>query len=204
MARKNIKMFFHPLQSEQGSVIIVALLVLFTLTLLGISATTTSTVELQIAANDQLHTIAFYNTECGIFATPKLISNAIDILSEPPVDTDDGSIAPGIEYLPNDGSYVADTFFRQVIGYDAYDGGTSDITFDSGGIPVEVDVERLGQQNIVGGGAEFASGSQGIGAGSTGGVAIFFGMDAAGTGPRNSAANIRAEYRKVVGVPGGL
>jgi hypothetical protein len=191
MARKNIKMFFHPLQSEQGSVIIVALLVLFTLTLLGISATTTSTVELQIAANDQLHTIAFYNTECGIFATPKLISNA-------------GSIAPGIEYLPNDGSYVADTFFRQVIGYDAYDGGTSDITFDSGGIPVEVDVERLGQQNIVGGGAEFASGSQGIGAGSTGGVAIFFGMDAAGTGPRNSAANIRAEYRKVVGVPGGL
>ena len=66
MARKNIKTFFHPLQSEQGSVIVVALLVLVILTLLGISASNTSTVELQIAANDQLHRIAFYNADCGI------------------------------------------------------------------------------------------------------------------------------------------
>lgn len=197
-------MFFDPLQSEQGSIIVVAMLFLVILTLIGISATSTSTVELQIAANDQLQRIAFCNADSGIYGTPKLISNTVDTMSEPPVAADTGSIAPGIGYLPNDGSYVADTFFRQVAGYDAYDNG-KDVSFAIGGISAEVDVERTGQQNLVGGGVEFGSGSQGIGAGAgAGGVAIFYDMDADGTGPRNSSANISAQYRKIVGVPGGL
>ena len=204
MIRENIKKSFHPLQNEEGLVIVVVLFVLVILTLIGISATSNTMVELQIASNDQLQKIAFYNADSGIYGTPKLISNTINTMLEPPVGTDTDSIAPGIEYLPNDGSYVANTFYRQVLGFDAYDGGTNDITFGPGGIAVEVDVERRRQQNLVGSGTEFASGSEGIGSGSAGGVAIFYGMNANGTGPRNSASNLMAEYRKVVGVPGGL
>ena len=204
MTGKNIKRIFSPLQNEEGLVIVVVLFVLVILTLIGISATSNTMVELQIASNDQLQKIAFYNADSGIYGTPKLISNAINTMLEPPVAADADSIAPGIEYLPNDGLYVANTFYRQIAGYDAYDGGTNDITFAPGGITVEVDVERRRQQNLVGSGTEFASGSEGIGSGSAGGVAIFYGMNANGTGPRNSASNLMAEYRKVVGVPGGL
>jgi hypothetical protein len=199
MTGKNIKRFFCPLQNEEGLVIVVVLFVLVILTLIGISATSNTVVELQIASNDQLQKIAFYNADSGIYGTPKLISSAINTMLEPPVGTDTDSIAPGIEYLPNDGS----TFYRQVLGFDPYDGG-NDISFALGGISVEVDVERRRQQNLVGSGTEFASGSEGIGSGSVGGVAIFYGMNANGTGPRNSASNLMAEYRKVVGVPGGL
>ena len=204
MIGKNIKRFFCPLQNEEGLVIVVVLFILVILTLIGVSATSNTRVGLQIASNDQLQKIAFYNADSGIYGTPKLISNAINTTLEPPVAADAGSVAPGIEYLPNDGSYVANTFYRQIVGYDAYDGGTNDITFAPGGITVEVDVERRRQQNLVGSGTEFASGSEGIGSGSAGGVAIFYGMNANGTGPRNSASNLMAEYRKVVGVPGGL
>jgi len=204
MTGKNIKRFISPLQNEEGLVIVVVLFVLVILTLIGISATSNTRVELQIASNDQLQKIAFYNADSGIYGTPKLISNAINTMLEPPVAADAGSVAPGIEYLPNDGSYLANTFYRQVLGFDAYDGGTNDITFAPGGIAVEVDVERRRQQNLVGSGTEFASGSEGVGSGSAGGVAIFYGINANGTGPRNSASNLMAEYRKVVGVPGGL
>jgi hypothetical protein len=203
MIRENIKKSFHPLQNEEGLVIVVVLFVLVILTLIGISATSNTMVELQIASNDQLQKIAFYNADSGIYGTPKLISNTINTMLEPPVGTDTDSIAPGIEYLPNDGSYVANTFYRQVLGFETYDDG-NDISFALGGISVEVDVERRRQQNLVGSGTEFASGSEGIGSGSVGGVAIFYGMNANGTGPRNSASNLMAEYRKVVGVPGGL
>lgn len=177
MTGKNIKRFISPLQNEEGLVIVVVLFVLVILTLIGISATSNTRVELQIASNDQLQKIAFYNADSGIYGTPKLISNTINTMLEPPVGTDTDSIAPGIEYLPNDGSYVANTFYRQVLGFDAYDGGTNDITFAPGGIAVEVDVERRRQQNLVGSGTEFASGSEGIGSGSAGGVAIFYGMN---------------------------
>jgi hypothetical protein len=204
MIKRNLIGFFRPLQNNEGMVIVVVLLVLVILTLIGISAISNTTTELQIASNDQLQKIAFYNADSGIYGTPKLISNTINTNSEPPVAADAGSIAPGIEYLPNDGSYVADTFYRQVAGYDAYDGGTNDISFELGGIAVEVDVERLRQESLAGGGVEFASGSEGIGSGSTGSIVIIYGLDADGTGPRNSRSNIVAEYRKVVGMPGGL
>jgi hypothetical protein len=204
MTGKNIKRFFCPLQNEEGLVIVVVLFVLVILTLIGVSATSNTVVELQIASNDQLQKIAFYNADSGIYGTPKLISSAINTMLEPPVGTDTDSIAPGIEYLPNDGTYTANTFYRQVLGFATYDDGFKDISFALGGISVEVDVERRRQQNLVGSGTEFASGSEGIGSGSVGGVAIFYGMNANGTGPRNSASNLMAEYRKVVGVPGGL
>lgn len=201
MIRNNIKKHFHILQNEEGSVIVMALIILVVLTLIGISASSTSVVELQIASNDHFYKIAFYNADSGIYGTPKLISNAINNSSEPVVGANPGSIAQGIDYLPDDGTYVADTFYRQVLGYDAYDGGANDVTFASS-ISVEVDVERLGQQSIAGGGAEFLSGASGIGI--AGSVAIFYGMDADGSGPRNSISNLMAQYRKVVGMPGGL
>ena len=54
------------IKSEQGSVIIVAMIVLVLLTVIGISATSTSITEVQISTNAVLHNIAFYTAESGI------------------------------------------------------------------------------------------------------------------------------------------
>ena len=203
MAKEDL-ILFHSRQKERGSVTVVALLILVILTLIGVSSINSSKVELQIATNDQLHRIAFNNTESGIYGSAKLVSLTMSAMSEQPVGTDPDSVAAGVDYLPDDGSYVADTFFGQIAGFDAYDGGTHDLTYKKGGIPVEVDLQRLREMNLAGGATEFASGFQGVGAGSAGGVAIFYRIDADGTGPRLSSASLSAEYRKVVGVAGGL
>ena len=51
--------------NDRGSALILALLVLVLLTLMGISATTTSTIEVQMAGNDKFHEMAFYSAESG-------------------------------------------------------------------------------------------------------------------------------------------
>lgn len=52
-------------KKDDGSVIVWALLVLVLLTILGISAVSTSNSELSIAANGQLHQMAFFTAESG-------------------------------------------------------------------------------------------------------------------------------------------
>ena len=63
---------------EGGNVIVIALFVLFMLTLIGMSATTSTTTDLQIAAADRNYKVAFNNADSGVYATPKVISTAID------------------------------------------------------------------------------------------------------------------------------
>ena len=177
--------------NEDGSVLVVALLIMILLTLIGISATNTTNIELQISGNEKTHKIAFYRADSGIYCASKLISLCVD--EGAPIE------APGINYLTD-----SNTFYRQIMGYDAYDGGVRDISIPMGTGSTEVDVERVGQKILAGGGAEFAGGAEGIGVGSSGGVAIFYSMDSFGRGPGNSISNVSAVYRKVLGVVGGL
>lgn len=51
--------------NEEGFVLITGLLILLILTLLGISATRNTSLELQIAGNDRLHKETFYSAEAG-------------------------------------------------------------------------------------------------------------------------------------------
>ena len=53
------------LKNENGSVIVAALLVLVLLTIIGISAISTSNTELGITANAQLHKMSFFVAESG-------------------------------------------------------------------------------------------------------------------------------------------
>jgi Tfp pilus assembly protein PilX len=56
------------LNNENGSVIVAAMFILVMVTILGIAASNTSTLELQIASNDQFVKMAFYNrtAPCGV------------------------------------------------------------------------------------------------------------------------------------------
>ncbi len=192
------------IKNEDGSALIFAILILALLTLIGISATTTSTIEVQIAGNDKFHKMAFYGADSGVYTIPKVISRALDEHATPGnlVNHTYGAFTYLDTGTDDDGS-SGSTFYRELAGFAPND-TSPDIKFALGGDDVEVDVERDRAENLVGGGAEFASGSEGLGAGSTGGVAIFYDLDSFGSGPSNSLSNIGAVYRKVVGTAGGL
>ena len=189
-----MKIFIRRAGNEEGSVLLVALLIMVLLTLIGIAATTTTNIELEISGNEKTHKIAFYRADSGVYCTPKLISLCVD-KSAPSTSNK----TPGINYLTDNNA-----FYRQIMGYDAYDGGVMDISIPLRTDSAEVDVERVGQKILAGGGAEFASGAEGIGVGSAGGVAIFYSMDSFGMGPGNSISNVSAVYRKILGIEGGL
>lgn len=60
---KNFPVF---LNNEKGSTLIVAVIFLMLLTVLGVFATTTSTIELQISGNDKISKMVFYAADSGI------------------------------------------------------------------------------------------------------------------------------------------
>ena len=61
--------------SQQGSVIVIAMVILVMLTIIGIAATNTSTTEVQISTNALLHNIAFYTADSGIEAGRAALNN---------------------------------------------------------------------------------------------------------------------------------
>lgn len=187
--------FCKHIQNEDGFILIVALFVLILLTIIGISATKTSTIDLQISQNDKAYKIAFYNADGGIYPSAKLISQTVEAGAEI-TGSDKGTIT----YLSRPSGDTS-SFFNQVMGYEAYDGGTLDIQFTLGGNQVNVDVKRTKSEALVGGGAEFAAGAEGVSGGT---MAVYFDIDSFGSGPSNASSNVVATYRKVVGVPGGL
>ncbi len=189
------------IQDESGSVTIVtAVLILVILTLLGLAAMDDTTVELQIAGNDQRSRIAFYNADSGVYGVPKIISRIVDISNPVGVAAEADSIAAGAAW---DATTDRDIFFDQVMGYDPYD-PAQDVVMGQGGFSTQVDVERTRSRILAGGGAEFASGTEGIGVGATGGVAVYYELDSWGQSTLGAVSNVIADYRKVVGVPGGL
>ena len=64
--------------NQDGSIIVSALLILLILTIVGISATSTSTIEVQISTNDKLHKMAFYAADGGSEAGIELVEQNIE------------------------------------------------------------------------------------------------------------------------------
>jgi hypothetical protein len=178
-------------EGERGAVMVVALIVLALLTMIGVSASTTSEIDIQIAGNHKFHEIAFHHADSGVYSTPKVVSACVDLGTQPDISS--------VTYLDSGTS----DFYREIMGYKAHD-ADKDLRFVLSGHRVDLDVERTGQRSLAGGGVEFASGAEGVGAGTSGGLAIFYMMNCIGEGPNAAASNVVAEYRKVVGVSGGL
>lgn len=56
---------FSILKNENGSALLISLLILGLLTLLGIFATNTTNIEIQIAGNEKVHKLGFYAAEAA-------------------------------------------------------------------------------------------------------------------------------------------
>ena len=188
-----MKTIARRVQGQEGSILVVALLVMVLLTMMGVWGSATTESEIRMARNETFYKRAFFNADSGVYATPKLISTAFESGSGDP-----DLSGTGMSYVG-----ASNTFYREIMGYNAHD-TEEEVVFSLENNLVEVDVERLGQENLVGASAEFAAGAEGIGTGSSGGVGILYQMNSRGSGPANAATTVAAVYRKVVGTPGGL
>jgi len=191
------------LDNESGAAVLIAtILILVVITVMGLGAMNSTTMEVTIASNDQQHKMAFYNADSGIFGVPKLVSMSINDSAQVPIGAGSGT-AEGMDYdLRTRTANEAQTeFYEQIMGFD--NNSVAAVTLQPN-INTIVDVSRIRRRIVAGGGAEFAAGTEGVGVGSQGGVAIFYQMNSRGFTGRGSNANIFADYRKVLGIAGGL
>ena len=194
------------INNEKGSLILIVVLFLISVTWIGIFALTTTTIETQIAANDKFHKMAFYNADSGVYSIPKIISEAVNNKATPNIATPaylNPALASLYTYfdsgITDDGP--ASTFYRELAGFNPWD-AAPDISFLLGSTDiVQVDVHRQKTVHLAGGGAEFGAAAEGPGTSLNG---IFYSLDSFGTGPDGAQSNIGAVYLKVIGVAGGM
>ena len=74
-----MKNFKKKVNNEQGFVLIASLMMLMVLMIIGIAATNTTNIELQISGNDKLNKQTFYQAEAAV-------NEAVQIIMENPAD----------------------------------------------------------------------------------------------------------------------
>ena len=98
---------FSIIKNNQGSALVVALLMLVVLTLIGISATTTTTFELQISGNDKLYKTSFYAADSATEMTGELLEQNIEQRDWDTNPQAQGSVAVWRISTESDGTTVA-------------------------------------------------------------------------------------------------
>jgi hypothetical protein len=84
---------FTPLKNDNGSVLIVSLILLVLLTVIGAAATRTAQIELRLSGNEKHHNMAFYAAEAAI----GYVANRPELYG--PLNMTEGQ---GPHYFPND------------------------------------------------------------------------------------------------------
>jgi len=103
------------LKSEDGSALLIAVLILCILTILGVSSSNMATIDLQIAANDRDYVKEFYVSDSGW----KAAANWLDIQASPPSKVNSSG-----NVVRNFGDGSTDTL------NDTFPDGTEDATID--------------------------------------------------------------------------
>jgi hypothetical protein len=213
-----MKVCLKTVRNENGSAILVVVFVLAILTIIGISASNTTDVELNIAGNDRSYRTAFYGADSGNFATAKRVSHILDTSDKPLAapDPKDGLMYNGA---------TPDEFYDKVLGLknaaNIYWDPAADINFSLGGVDaaasppvpaeppvglpetkVAVDLKRLKQYAPAGEAAEFGTGAEAVGGKTV--IVIPYALASEGKTVDQTKARIRCTYFKYFGIPGGV
>lgn len=161
------------LRNEQGMILITVILLLAIVTLLGVMAINTSTVDIQISGNVKRSSMAFGGAEAGVDLSIPVIEQSIAAGTLDPT-----SFTVGSDTVTVDGSLGG-----EINGSSDYDADTSDFAVPNlGGSAVTVDVDRLYSYSLPGGAMEFASGYEGVGAAAAGGgIGVLYRISSQGT-----------------------
>lgn len=166
------------LNNERGAVLITTLLLIVIVTLIGLIAINTATVDIQISGQTKRSSMAFGGAEAGVDLAIPVIEGTLESGAlVPPAPTgiitnlDTGSAAPLLSEITASADNNADTA-----------SGTPDITAGLNGVAVQIDIDRLYSYQLPGGAIEFAAGYEGVGAGAAGGgTGVLYRIDSQGT-----------------------
>lgn len=192
-------------RKRRGIVLVVALLLMAVMSIIGVTAISTSNIDIKISDNTKKARLSFFFADGGLETTPKFIRYVVDEVAVPTaalvpnVTFDDPNLKDEIYYGKNEnGDDVA-----------AVPPNSPDIQMNMNEKIVYMDVDRDGETQAPGMGVEFASGAEGIGQGA-GAVWILYTLESvanftptAAGGTTMARANIEAYYRYVYGVAGG-
>ncbi|MEA3359636.1 MAG: pilus assembly PilX N-terminal domain-containing protein [Thermodesulfobacteriota bacterium] len=205
-----MKRLLATLNNEQGSVLVLSILILALLSLVGIAAITTSTIENKIAGNEKFYKIAFYEAEGGTELGAELIEENIccpagfssHIIGSKPqkvrIINDDANVNPSpvpLAFWQNEltSSLIPDDDNRHVYFPSNYTGLAphTNITFSG--------VTRLSTGSPL----QMAAGYEGVGKGAGGGgMHILYEIYSQHKGKHNSKSVIMTRWRHVVGKEG--
>jgi type II secretory pathway component PulK len=199
-------------ESQHGTAIIMALLILLVLSVIGISAVSTSTVETKITGVERGYQEAFYTADSGEPIGVELVKY---ILQNDPQDLAAlGSPWSGVtdsSLIGMDGEIFTDSRNTYTI-FDASPNSDVDLNSRNDGnnlglssyTQLLVDIDRLKSHHLAGGGIEFAAGYEGIGMGGGGDIAILYAVDSVGRySMRGAQSRVYVGYRHVPGLAGG-
>ena len=174
--RKKIRIF-DP-QQQQGAALVIAILILLVLTVVGIYAVTTSTLETKIAGSERVLQEAFHAADGGV----DYGRHVIELFLTDPNPT----LPSGATVEPN-----ANDFREEILGADT--SGTPYVEAEIGKCDTEIQVERIKAEEATGYPSEFglpASEKQ---------MTIYYLVDSKSTGQIGGASSeIEANYRRVV------
>ncbi len=197
---------FSLLNNQRGSALIIALLMLVVLTLIGISATTTTTFELQISGNDKLYKRSFFAADGGTSAGSELVEQSIEERDW----TDDSTrgnvgILNGDFYLNRDTDagidpIPSDTNQDAVIPLSAIVDTTANPFVLVDPNVTRTDLKIVGNSQLSSGSAvQLASGYEGKGKGAGGGGAwIIYDIRARHSDVRDTSVMVRLGWRHVM------
>ena len=197
----NIKFGLAVVQNQNGATLVFTLLILAVLTVLGISASTTSRIELQLATNDYLHKQAFYAADGGTEAGTEILEQNI-------------SCPKGFEENP-EGSGQARVGNVQVVKRNFWENTLASLSYPSDSnrdvyLPYNYGSKphtnlTIGGNTIwtKGGAIQMAAGYESKGKGAPGGGAIIlYDVYSQRIGQKNSRSLVRVQWRHVIGQEG--
>lgn len=180
-------------RNEKGTILITMLLLMVIVTLIGVIAINTATVDIQIMGNLKRASTAFAGAEAGIDLSIPVIESTL-AMGQLSVST--AAVSTSIPFPTNpDGSLTTASLDQtsspnlggEITGSSSYNADNTsssppDITITNlNGVGVNVDIDRLYSYTLAGGSIEFAAGYEGVGAGAAGGgVGILFSISSQG------------------------
>ena len=174
-------------RDNDGYILITVLLLLLVLTILGMAAINTSTVENVLSGNVRLRERNLSKADAGVELSSGLIERSVresditgftNIVSPTFASTSD-------DYLPNE------------LRATAFDTDTQDLAFTVDSQNVTVDIDKMYSKWIGGTAIEFAAGYEGAGKSAGSGFYTFYRINAQGFGLVLSNAEVGTIYRYV-------
>lgn len=216
MDLKTMRKDINTIDNENGFVLVAALLIMLVLTIIGIAATTNTSIELQIAGNDKVHKTTFYKAEGGALLGAEILeqnfscntgfsetdaTNHYADLSHTDIDQ------TAVRVFQRNGEYILwnNKYPLDPPVTDIYDPAVADVAFPISNLGTGVEAGYLymgGESQMqLGGALQMAAGYEGKGkSAAQGGVTKFMNIYSRYEGVSNSESIILLGWRHVVGM----